>query len=79
MKLSEGPTELIDHKVIVMMPEEIRDECTIKGILREVGSDYVMVSSWDDIAEFPLPGQCYIKIDTPTPIVHAADCRQCRR
>lgn len=70
MKLSEKLTELIDHEVIITMPEEVRHEYAIQGILREVGSDYVMVSGWDDIAGFPLPGQCYIKLDRTISIVH---------
>ena len=78
MKLSERLTELVDHRVMVMMPEVVRDECTIKGTLKEAGEDYLMITKWDDIAGFTLPGQCYIKIDATTPIIHADDCKECQ-
>ena len=78
MKLSERLTQLLGHKVSITMPAEVRDEYAMKGILQEVGDDYVMITNWDNIAGFPIPGQCYIKVDKTIPIIHTADCRQCR-
>lgn len=78
MRLSERLTQLLDHKVSITIPAGVRDEYAVKGILREVGDDYVMITSWDNVAGFPVPGQCYIKIDKTISIIHAADCRQCR-
>ena len=77
MNLSSRLEKLIGHRVSITMPAEGRDEYSIRGILQEVGDDYIMITDWDNIAGFSIPGQCYIKTDKTIPIVHTADCRQC--
>ena len=60
------------------MPGEEYEWGRLKGTLQEVGEDYVMVTEWDNIGGFPIPGQCFIKIDKALPVFHTADCSQCR-
>ena len=73
MKLSERLTKLLGHKVLITMLIEVRAEYAINGILQEVGNDYIMITNWDNIAGFPIPGQCYIKIDKTNLIIHTDD------
>lgn len=79
MRLSERLTKLLGHTVSITIPADVRDESAVSGILREVGHDYVMITDWDNIGGFPVPGQCCIKIDKASTIIHTTDCRQCLR
>ena len=59
------------------IPREDDEWGRLKGTLQEVGENYVMITEWDSIGGFPIPGQCFVKINNSVPIFHTADCGQC--
>lgn len=77
MKLSERLTKLIGHRISVTMPVEGRDEYAIRGILQEVGNDYVMITGWDSIGGISIPGGRIIPILLGISIIHSNDCTRC--
>ena len=79
MTLAERLAELLGHEVSITMPAEVRDEYEIKGILREVGDDYMMITDWDRIGEFPIPRERIIPILLGISIIHSNDCRRCEK
>lgn len=77
MNLSNRLRGLIGHRVSIAMPAEGRDEYAIRGILQEVGDDYVMVTDWDNIAGFPFDEERIIPILLGISIIHGNDCKRC--
>ena len=77
MNLSERLNKLVGHSVSIDISVEGEEAYSIKGILEEVGKDYVTIIVWDSIGGFPIGGQCFIKIDRAVPIIHTGDCRRC--
>ena len=77
MNLCERLKQLVGHSVAVDITGEEDDCGRLKGILREVGEDYIMIMEWDSIGGSTIPGECFVNIDEAGPIFHTADCRQC--
>ena len=69
MMLTERLKELIGHKVSVAMHTDDRDESTIRGGLREIGDDYIVISDWLQIAGTSTGGKCFIPISKITAII----------
>ncbi len=76
MNLSGRLEQLEGHRVAVDIHGG-EDGYRLTGTLREVGEDYIMITGWDSIARFSIPGQYFIKVDTGISIIHTADCKQC--
>ena len=79
VKLSKRLDNLMGHRVSVTMPAEGRYEYAIRGILQEVGDDYVMVTDWDRIGAFPIPGERIIPILLGISIIQSNDCLRCEK
>ena len=65
----------------------IFSNCGRSGTIREtrmrsnriIGDDYVMITDWDRIGGFPIPGERIIPILLGISVIHSNDCRRCEK
>lgn len=83
MYLHQRLSELVGHEVSINIT--IGDQPTNKGILEEVGEDYIVIKP-DDYPDWPLDsveeysrmgGHWFVETKEVTPILHIRGCEKC--